>query len=143
MTVKKGGRVLSFDRDGEFYYSKYEKLADRGNMIDALVALRAAAEKQPDEVEFSLELAELYTEMCFFEESIFLLFELMRRRQDCFGDGMFGLGCNFYGLHDLAKARECFEQYLRELPGGKYAGDCHEFLSMIEEDELMDADQPA
>ena len=40
---KQKNNVLRFEQKARFHYLKYQKLADRGNYIDALVALRAAA----------------------------------------------------------------------------------------------------
>ena len=61
---KQKNNVLRFEQKARFHYLKYQKLADRGNYIDALVALRAAAAKDPENTDYQMELAELYTERC-------------------------------------------------------------------------------
>ena len=134
-TRKRSAKVLSFERNAEFHYEMYRKSIERGKYIDSLVALRTAVEKEPDNPEYRLALAELYTELNYFDESSLLLLELLAQGFDGQGDCIFGLGCNFYGLRDFSKAQECFEQYLTQYPDGEYEYEAEDFLDMMEEEE--------
>jgi len=128
-------KILKFEQNAAFHFLKYQKMADMGNYIDSLVSLRTALQKDPENVDYQLALAELYTEMSYFEESNYRLFSIIEKRKDRYGDCLFGLGCNFFGLRDVEKAAECFEKYLKEFPGGAYEYEAQDFLEMIEFDE--------
>ena len=78
---KQKNNVLRFEQKARFHYLKYQKLADRGNYIDALVALRAAAAKDPENTDYQMELAELYTELCCFDESNYIFFSLIAKEK--------------------------------------------------------------
>ncbi len=126
--------ILKFEQNADFFYTKYIKCVEKGRYLDALTSLRSAIEKEPEDPEFKLSLAELYTEIGDFEESNFLLFEQLRTDGTFFGDCLFGMGCNFIGLQDLDKASECFSRYIDAFPDGEYAEDAQDFLDTIEED---------
>ncbi len=138
---KDTNRILKFEQDAVFHYQKYLKLADTGNYIDSLVSLRIAIQKDPDNVEYRLALAELYTELSYFEESNYVLFSIIGKRKDHYGDCLFGMGCNFFGLRDIEKATECFEKYLEQYPDGTYEFEAQDFLEMIEYDDLDMGDE--
>lgn len=141
---KQKNNVLRFEQKARFHYLKYQKLADRGNYIDALVALRAAAAKDPENTDYQMELAELYTELCCFDESNYIFFSLIAKEKGDPGDCVFGLGCNFFGLRDADKARECFTRYLEEFPEGMYTYEAQDFLDLMEyeEAEALEDDIP-
>lgn len=132
-------KVLRFERDAEFHFDKFQRTAEQGKYLEALVALRACIEKEPENPEYQISLAELYTEMGDYEESNFLLFELMRAGEDFEGDCVFGLGCNFWGMQDFDKARECFERYLYQYPDGEYDYEASDMLQMLSEEQTETA----
>ncbi len=127
MGKEERAKVLKFERNAEFHYMKSQKQADDGKYIDSLVSLRSALKLEPDNREYALALAELYTEMDYFEESNDLYFSLLKDRAADYGEILFGMGCNFFGLRDVEKAKECFENYLSVYPGGEYVEDIRDF----------------
>ena len=48
------------------------------------------------------------------------------------------MGCNFFGLQDIDRAKECFEKVLRYYPGGNYEEDAADFLEYLEEEQAED-----
>lgn len=42
-------KILSFDRDADFFYNKFEKNIDQGKYFDALSDIRTAVVKDPDD----------------------------------------------------------------------------------------------
>ncbi len=127
MGKEERAKVLKFERNAEFHYMKSQKQADDGKYIDSLVSLRSALKLEPDNREYALALAELYTEMDYFEESNDLYFSLLKDRAADYGEILFGMGCNFFGLRDVEKAKECFENYLSVYPSGEYVEDIRDF----------------
>ncbi len=136
-------KILKFDRDAGFHFRKYQKQADKGAYIDSLVSLRTALKKDPDNIEYLVSLAELYTELDFFEESNFILFKILKMSSDVYDKCLFSMGCNFFGLRDIEKAKECFQNYLGAYPAGEFVPDVQDFLDIIEYDIYEDSDVPA
>lgn len=53
-------KVVPFERDGSFFYRKARKHIENNNYIHALNYYRKAVEKDPDNLEYSLDLAEVF-----------------------------------------------------------------------------------
>ena len=49
-------KIVSFERDADYYFLKYQRQMDRGAYLDALESLRTAVKKQPETVSISLPL---------------------------------------------------------------------------------------
>lgn len=135
MPERKANKIVPFMQGAEFYFAKYRRKLEQGKYIDALCALRAACDKKPEDQEYALELAELYTEMDFYEESNYILLKLFpenpARQEEC----LYGMGCKFFGLQDIDRARECFEKVLHYYPEGSYGEDAADFLEYLEEEQ--------
>ncbi len=134
MNNNDSGKILSFDRNAEFHFQKFQKHADDGNYIESLVSIRNALVKDPKNAEYLISLAELYTEMELYEDSNAILFDLLIDKESFDGDVLFGMGCNFFGLHDYEKATECFERYLFTYPDGDFSYDAEDMLDMLDDD---------
>lgn len=138
---KKRSKILKFETSANFHYIKYQKLIDQGDYIDSLVALRAALQKDPNNIEYQFALAELYTEMDFFEESNLLLFKLIAAAPEEQGACLFGMGCNFFGLRDISKSKECFENYIVAYPSGEFSLEAKDFLEVLSFDEFDEGEE--
>ncbi len=137
--MPKGNKVLSFVQGADFYFAKYRRSLEKERYIDALCALRTAYEKEPECQEYALELAELYTEMDFYEESNYILLQIFPTDPQYQEECLYGMGCNFFGMQDITKARECFLKIMRYYPNGVYEEDAEEFLEYL--DDVMDETQ--
>ncbi|HHW69754.1 MAG TPA: tetratricopeptide repeat protein [Clostridiales bacterium] len=134
--AKAKGKIIPFDQDGEFFYRKAKKYEENNQYIDALNFYRKAVEKDPDNLNYMLDLADTFTEMNYFEESNKILFSMLRRKKvlsDCY----FGLGCNFLGLQDFNKAEECFDKYLQVDNNGIYSEDARYLLAILQDEEFF------
>jgi tetratricopeptide (TPR) repeat protein len=145
--AKSKSKVVPFDQNGQFYYRKARKYMESNNYIDALSFYRKAVEKDPDNVEYRLDLADIFTEMGYYEESNQILFSILQE-DDQRGDCYFGLGCNFLGLQEYEKAGECFDKYLQTQPEGIYSEDAQDLLDILQNhdfyfDDDMDILNPA
>lgn len=140
--MTKERKILSFDRDADFFYNKFEKNIDQGKYFDALSDIRTAVAKDQDDPDLQLALAELYTEMELYEESNSELLDLLSKGQLLDGDCLYGLGCNFLGMRELDKAEECLELYLDKYPDEPYFYDAMELLDMIDEEREEYGEEP-
>ena len=139
-------KVISFERDADYYFAKYMKAIERGNLLDALLNIRAAIAKDPEDYSMQFCMAEIYTEMNMFEESSIIIYDLMSKGFLENGDCLYCLGCNFIGLNEPERAQDFFEKYLDIFPNGEFTYDAEEFIWMLEnewtEDERLDDAEP-
>lgn len=137
--ARKQRKVIPFDQSGQFYYRKAKKHMNNNNYLGALNLYRKAIEKEPHNIDYLLDLAEVFTEMGCFDQSSRVLFTVLQKekaRIDCY----FGLGCNFLGMQDYDRAIECFEKYLDGDPHGIYSEEARDLLDLLEEYEYYDDD---
>jgi tetratricopeptide (TPR) repeat protein len=138
-------KVVPFEQNGEFFHRKARKHVENNNYINALNYYRKAIEKDPDNLEYSLDLAEVFSEMGYFNESNQILFSVVQKnpsRPDCY----FAIGCNFLGLQEFPKAEECLEKYLEQDEYGLYAEEAQDLLEVLQSQEfyseMMDDEEP-
>lgn len=137
--AKKQRKVVPFDQNGQFYYRKAKKHMNNNNYLGALNFYRKAIEKEPQNVEYLMDLAEVFTEMGCFHQSSKVLFSILQKEKSR-GDCYFGLGCNFLGMQDYDRAMECFEKYLDVDPYGIYSDEARDLVDLLTEYEYYDED---
>lgn len=128
--------ILSFDQGAGFYLRTGRRQAEAGNLIRALSHLRTAHEKDRDNAEITIALAEILNRMQRFEESIAVLMSL-GRLEALPPDGLFGMASNFIALEEFGPARMCFEYYLHADPDGAYAADAADYLDLMDDTPEM------
>lgn len=135
LSAKTQRKVIPFEQNGQFYYKKAKKYVENNNYIDALSFYRKAVEKDPENLEYRLDLAQVFTEMGYYEESNQILLYILQKddgKADCY----FCLGCNFLGLQEYERAKECFEKYLQLDPDGIYSEDAQDLLDILQSHEI-------
>ena len=128
--------ILSFDQGAGFYLRTGRRQAEAGNLIRALSHLRTAHEKDPDNAEITIALAEILNRMQRFEESIAVLMTL-GRLEALPPDGLFGMASNFIAMEEFGPARMCLEYYLRTDPDGAYAADAADYIDLMDDTPEM------
>ncbi len=134
---KTQNKVLSFHQPASFFIKKAEKHIDDGNFIEALQLYRQALGMEPDNVEYLLSIAQIYSEMGLYAESNDVLLKIARYGNtptEC----LFALGCNYMGMKNYDLADEAFEQYLAIDPDGEFVDDIDDIFDMIDEEEEDD-----
>lgn len=128
-------KVVPFEQDGSFFYRKAKKHIENNNYINALSYYRKALEKDPDNLDYSLELAEIFAEMGYFYESNLILFSILQKdpsHTDCY----FAMGCNFLGLQEYSKAENTLEKYLELDEYGLYSEEAQNLLDVLQSQEF-------
>ena len=128
--------ILSFDQGAGFYLRTGRRQAEAGNLIRALSHLRLAHEKDPENAEITIALAEILNRMQRFEESVTVLMGL-GRLETLLPDGLFGMASNFIAMEEFGPARMCLEYYLKSDPEGAYAADAADYLDMMDDTPEM------
>ena len=126
--------ILSFNQPAEFFIKKAEKHIDAGNFLEALALYRCVLGMEPQNVEYLLNVAQIYSEMGLYTESNDVLLKIAKYGKtptEC----LFALGCNYMGMKNFELADEAFEQYLALDPNGEYAEDIDELFEIIDEEE--------
>ena len=124
--------ILSFDQGAGFYLRTGRRQAEAGNLVRALSHLRTAHEKDRDNVEITIALAEVLNRMQRFEESIAVLMSI-GRLETLPPDGLFGMASNFIAMEEFGPARMCLEYYLHSDPEGAYAADAADYLDLMDD----------
>jgi tetratricopeptide (TPR) repeat protein len=130
--VMKKNNIIPFEREASFYYRKAKKHIDNNNYIDALNYCRKAVEREPYNIEYLLNLAEVFTEMGYYEESNRILFYIIMVMNNKLSDCYFGMGCNFIGLQEYSKAKECLDKYIELEPFGEYTEEAQDLLDILQ-----------
>ncbi len=127
-------KVIPFDQNAEFFHRKARKFIENNNYINALTYYRKAVEKEPDNIDYLLDLSEVFAEMGYYNESNKILYYIISKDPsavDCY----FGIGCNFLGLHDFDKAQECFEIYVDISNNGVYIDEALDIIEILKNQE--------
>ncbi len=134
MKDKKNNKVLSFNQPAEFFIKKAERHIDAGNLLEALALYRRVLGMEPENVDYLLSIAQIYSEMGLYSESNDVLLKIAKYGStptEC----LFALGCNYMGMKNYELADEAFEQYLAIDPEGEYAEDIDELFDIMDEEE--------
>jgi tetratricopeptide (TPR) repeat protein len=127
-------KVLNFNQPAAFFIKKAEKHIDAGNFLEALQLYRQALGMEPDNIEYLLSIAQIYSEMGLFAESNDVLLKIAKYGNtptEC----LFALGCNYMGMQNYALADEAFEQYLSIDPEGEFAEDIDDLFEILDDEE--------
>jgi tetratricopeptide (TPR) repeat protein len=127
-------KVLNFNQPASFFIKKAERHIDAGNFLEALQLYRQALGMEPDNVEYLLSIAQIYSEMGLYTESNDVLLKIARYGNtptEC----LFALGCNYMGMKNYELADEAFEQYLAIDPDGEFADEIDDIFDMLDEEE--------
>ncbi len=131
----KGGKVLPFAQDGDFYYRRGISKLDKNNLVGAIADYRLALSRDSQNAEIVLGIAEVLTAMERFEESNRMLMSWFSNEKTCPAECYFGMGCNFAALREFDQARINFERYVEEDPDGDFIYDAYDMLDALDEDE--------
>jgi len=145
MDLAKSNNIIHFEQNGNFYYKLAQKHIEKEEYIEALNCYRKAVDREPRNLAYVLELAELMTEMNFFDESNALLAYSLHYAGEYAARLYFDMAFNFLGSQDYDQAREYFARYIEIEPDGDYADEAEEFLAILELqssyiEEMMDQD---
>ncbi|MBQ7278054.1 MAG: tetratricopeptide repeat protein [Clostridia bacterium] len=134
--MTKKDNILSFDQGARFYLRSGRKKVEEGDLVRALEHLRTAHEKDGEDPEITIALAEVLNRMQRFEESIRVIMS-MGKLEQLPPDGIFGLASNFIAMEDFGPARLCLERYLQAAPNGDYAPDARDYLGLMADEPEM------
>ncbi|MDP2891959.1 MAG: tetratricopeptide repeat protein [Bacillota bacterium] len=132
-----GNKTVPFEQEGDFFHKKACSHLENSNYFEALYFFRKALQKEPDNAEYKLALAQTFTEMGHFEESNRIIAEMLSSGE-IYSECYYGMGCNFLGLEEYERAEDSFRQYLSADPEGEFAEEVDELLEAVGEGSNAD-----
>ena len=129
--MNKNLKVVSFVRSPAYVHHRAMMNRRDNNIVDALELMRRAVEQSPKNLEYRLDLAELYCEMGCHELSSRLLLDMLAE-----GDGpsecYYGLALNQLGMNDVAGARKSLRLYRRRDPSGAHLEEVRQLAAQLD-----------
>ncbi|MEX1308605.1 MAG: tetratricopeptide repeat protein [Eubacteriales bacterium] len=123
--------VVPFKQSPQYFIKKASQAEKSDRLLDALVYYRKARDMEPGNISVLTAMADIYTELEYFEESNALIYEAMRKDPASHEDLIFLMGCNYMGMSYLSNADTCFKQYQKEHPNGEYKDEINDFFDII------------
>lgn len=108
-------KVVPFSRSAAYLYQRAVINRREGHLLDALELTRRALEKDPGNVDYELDLAQILCELGCFVQSNRILTRMLAvdgTLSECY----FGLASNFYGMNDADSAYKALMCFLSEDP---------------------------
>ncbi len=126
------GKVVSFERNGDFYCKMGLKLLGGQRLLEAAKIFRKAVELEPDNCEYHFNLAGVMAEMGNLKESVSILENAITNLTPLMSECYFALGCNYFDLGTFQKSRDNFEKYCQVSPNGAFLAEAVEAIRFID-----------
>lgn len=127
-------KVISFERDAEFFYRLSQKCMERGDMAEGIRYLRKAANSAKNDSSYAVELAKALSAVSQYDQSNLIYLKLLAngiKESKC----CFGLSQNLYFLNDLEHSYYYLNLFMDKYAGGYVDEDEEEYIEIIEEGE--------
>lgn len=130
------GVILPFAQDASFYHRHGVRYAESSELSKAIPYLRKAYDMEPNNLEYTLSLAELLHRLHRYEESVQVLL-LFAPFAELPSEALYGLAVNFMGLEEFSIACQCAELCTEKDAGGIRGRQAMDLLALIaDKDEL-------
>lgn len=123
-------KIVTFARSADYLHQHALSNRRQANMLDALDLMRRALERDPKNVEYQMDLAELLCEMGENAQSNRLLIQTMSL-PDAPAECLFGMSCNFSALSQVRASHSAMLRFLARDPESIERGEVSEMLSTL------------
>lgn len=129
--------IISFIPEGDFYFSKGVAAFQKGKYNTAVKWLVKAIEKAPDDPVYQSQLAVIYAEIGYFEQSNELLKAIVEQYGERYADCYYLLAHNYTNLGLFQTARKYAYTYLKYESDGEFSEEIHSLLDLFDEEDLL------
>lgn len=126
------GKVVAFERTGDFYCKLGLKHLASQRFFEAEKAFERSIAIEPDNSEYRFNLAGVLAEMGNVKESINILEKIIKTMEDIMPECYFALACNYFDVGNFQKSKENFEMYCGASPKGTFYNEAFEAIKFIE-----------
>ncbi len=123
-------KVVSFKRNASYLHEHAMKNRRAGLNADALELFRKACEQEPDNVEYKLDLAQLYSEMGLYEQASRVFTEVLlkdKNERDC----LYGMAVNLFKQGEVSRAERALSAYVEAEKDGRKAAEARRLMDEI------------
>ncbi len=128
MAMRKMKSLQSYRLNAEFLYKVGVKYANKRIYSTALRFLNRAIEIEPFNADYNFNLACILTELKDIKKSNEVLLGILKNMDPTLAECYFGIGCNYFDMGELEKAKEYFEKYVYIDPEGQFSDETYEIL---------------
>lgn len=106
--------IIKFGLGTDALHAKAVKYMDKGNHIEALDCLRKCLKAEPDNTQYALDLAMLYSEMEMYEQSVFIITQYLSDNTDSPKEALYCMAVNMAALDNFDDAYDLLQKYIDE-----------------------------
>ncbi|MFA6309447.1 MAG: hypothetical protein WC677_06875 [Clostridia bacterium] len=125
-------KIVPLKRDSEFYFKVGMKYANKKSTVNALKYFRKAVEIEPFNADYQFNLACILVELKQVEKANEILLGILMNIDPTLTECYFGIGCNYFDLSDLKKAKEYIEKYIYFAPEGQFIEEAYDILYYLQ-----------
>ena len=103
-------KIVKYRRDAELYFRVGTKYVDRRCFSSALKFISTAVEMEPFNADYKFNLACVLAELKDTKKSNTILKDILKNIDPTLSECYFGIGCNYFDMGSLKKAKEYFEK---------------------------------
>lgn len=124
-------KVITFEREAEFYFDRGYKHIQKGKLKTALRYIEKAVKLKPYDSFIQFNYAGLLAELGDIDRSTEILVNIVKNLDPDYFECYFGLGCNYLQMQKIKKSSEYFSLYLEKDPEGDFSEEAEELLEML------------
>jgi len=132
MRDNKKKKILPYKTSAELYYKIGLRYEDEKKYLDALKYFIKAANMQPFNADYQLNIAGVLTEIGDYKESNKILAGILKNIDDSLSECYFCMACNYFDLGEFKKAASYFKKYIEMSPDGCFIAEASNAIYYIE-----------
>ncbi|MDL2225515.1 tetratricopeptide repeat protein [Eubacteriales bacterium OttesenSCG-928-M02] len=141
-------KILSYQQDGAFYNRLAMKYLEKQDLPAAMEYARRALIEEPDNEGFRVDLAEVFSNMRFYDRSNQVLLPIAASETPLGQESAYYMGFNFMMMGDYDRALNSLSRYLETCPDGEFADEAEDMMMSIydyleEVEDLSEAERLA
>lgn len=130
--MKSKKKIISINRDSEFFFRAGMRCVERRKFSNALRFLSKAAEIEPFNADYQFNLACVLAELKEVKKSNDKLLDILKNIDPTLTECYFGIACNYFDLENYKKSREYLEKYIYLDPDGSYVDEAYDILFYLQ-----------
>ena len=132
MKKKKVSGIIPFKQDAELFFRIGVKYANKKMFNDSLRFFDKAVKLEPFNADYQFNRACVLAEIKEIKKSNDALLNILKNIDPTMTDCYFGIGCNFFDVGNLKKAKEYFEKYIYFEPNGQFVDETYDILYYLQ-----------